>query len=259
MNKFGQRSNMLGRRIGHDTVAEIEHERARGKRGQYPLRLSQHLIAAAHQILRVEIALHGAVGLQRIGGPTEGNRGIERKGGDIRLRRKQGIGDAGTARKSDNRHIGIFLADPARDPVIVGAFTFRRKADFAAAARRLVQRDGRVGGELYVDSALEDALASGLDCRLFEVERYLCWGTPHDLRTYEYWQSFFHKWPAHPYRLEDDPRLDAAAAVSLAERYAARFPAGSDGAGGSCVSDGSDVSDVSDGACLADRSGRSVE
>ncbi len=24
----------------------------------------------------------------------------------------------------------------------------------------------------------------------FEVEKYICWGTPNDLRTYEYWQEF---------------------------------------------------------------------
>jgi NDP-sugar pyrophosphorylase family protein len=116
------------------------------------------------------------------------------------------------------------LADPARDPVVIGTFTFRRARDFVAAAERMIARDARVNGELYVDTCINDAVALGLRCRTFEVERYLCWGTPNDLRTFEYWQSCFHKWPGHPYRLEDDVRVPADAVAELAARFAATVP-----------------------------------
>jgi NDP-sugar pyrophosphorylase family protein len=111
--------------------------------------------------------------------------------------------------------------DPATDPMIVGAFSFRRAADYATACDRLVARDGRVNGEFYVDSLIADAVAMGLDVRLFEIDHYLGWGTPNDLRTFEYWQSCFHKWSSHPYRLELDRRVPAAVVPTLASRYAA--------------------------------------
>jgi NDP-sugar pyrophosphorylase family protein len=111
--------------------------------------------------------------------------------------------------------------DAAVDPMIVGAFSFRRAADFVRAYDSLVERGGRVNGELYVDSLIEDAVGLGLDCRIFEIDHYLGWGTPNDLRTFEYWQSCFHKWNSHPYRLERDRRVPAAKLHELDQRYAA--------------------------------------
>jgi NDP-sugar pyrophosphorylase family protein len=119
--------------------------------------------------------------------------------------------------------------DPAVDPMIVGAFSFRRAADFVRAYESLVERDGRVNGEFYVDSLIEDAVKLGLDCRIFEIDHYLGWGTPNDLRTFEYWQSCFHKWSSHPYRLERDRRVPAARLRELDRRYAAISPPRPDG------------------------------
>ncbi len=114
------------------------------------------------------------------------------------------------------------LADPARDPIVIGTFTFRRGSDFVAAATAMIERDGRVNGEFYVDTCINDAVALGLRCRVFEVEHYLCWGTPADLRGFEYWQSCFHKWDAHPYRLERDRRVSAEALAELEGRARVR-------------------------------------
>lgn len=116
------------------------------------------------------------------------------------------------------------LSSPASDPIVLGAFTFRRAADFRRAVQRLIERDGRVNGEFYIDSCINDAIALGLRCRLFEVDSYLCWGTPNDLRTFEYWQACFHKWPGHPYRLELDRRIPEGKVTLLAERYQATVP-----------------------------------
>jgi len=110
-------------------------------------------------------------------------------------------------------------ADPATCPLIVGAFTFRRAADYQRACERLVERNGRVNGEFYVDSLIADAVEMGLDCRIFEIEHYLGWGTPHDLQTFEYWQSCFHKWKAHPYSIFQDRRVPSSATADLARRY----------------------------------------
>ena len=116
------------------------------------------------------------------------------------------------------------LEAPATDPIVIGTFTFRRPEDFRTVVERLIARDGRVNGEFYIDSCINDALELGLNCRLFEVESFLSWGTPNDLRSFEYWQSCFHKWPGHPYRLEHDGRVPSDAVAALAERYRALVP-----------------------------------
>ena len=117
------------------------------------------------------------------------------------------------------------LNSPASDPIVLGTFTFRRADDFRRALDRLIARDGRINGEFYIDSLINDAVALGLQCRLFEVDSYLCWGTPNDLRTFEYWQSCFHKWVSHPYRLTLDGRIPREQVGPLEARCQATIPA----------------------------------
>ncbi|MFN0106889.1 MAG: sugar phosphate nucleotidyltransferase [Bryobacteraceae bacterium] len=107
------------------------------------------------------------------------------------------------------------LADPKTDPAIVGVFSFRRAGDFTRAAERMIERNARINGEFYVDTAINDALALGLRCKLFTVDHYVGWGTPADYESYRYWQSCFHKWASHPYRIDADPRIAPESAGRL--------------------------------------------
>lgn len=116
------------------------------------------------------------------------------------------------------------LSTPASDPIVLGTFTFRRADDFRRALDRLVAREGRINGEFYIDSLINDAIALGLQCHLFEVDSYLCWGTPNELHTFEYWQSCFHKWTSHPYRLVLDGRVPSDQVDALEARYQATIP-----------------------------------
>lgn len=116
------------------------------------------------------------------------------------------------------------LEDPANDPVVIGTFTFKRAKDFRLAAQRMVGRQGAVNGEYYVDACINDAVASGLSCRILEVDAYLSWGTPDELRTFEYWQSCFHKWPGHPYRLASDRRVPESKRAEIEAAYRAIVP-----------------------------------
>jgi hypothetical protein len=106
----------------------------------------------------------------------------------------------------------------------LGTFTFRKAEDFRRALKRLIDRDGLINGEFYIDSLINDAIALGLRCHLFEVDSYLCWGTPNDLRTFEYWQSCFHKWASHPYCLDLDGRIPHDQVDALAKKYQAMIP-----------------------------------
>ncbi|HTP63367.1 MAG TPA: NTP transferase domain-containing protein [Burkholderiales bacterium] len=115
--------------------------------------------------------------------------------------------------------VKVAPADPASSPVIIGTFTFRRAGDFERAVRHCIERGARVNGEFYLDSCVEDALLLGLRVRVFDVDNWLCWGTPDELRTFEYWQSCFHKWRGHPYRLENDPHVPREAVRDLDLAY----------------------------------------
>ena len=48
-------------------------------------------------------------------------------------------------------------------------------------------------GEFYVDDVLNQNIKDGLNVKVFEVENYICWGTPNDYKTYNYWNKYFNK------------------------------------------------------------------
>ena len=85
-------------------------------------------------------------------------------------------------------------ATPMRDHAVVGTFWFRRGRDFVTLADRMIAAEDRINGEFYVDQVVHHALAAGLDVRVLEVDRYICWGTPADYEAYEaslaYWRAF---------------------------------------------------------------------
>jgi hypothetical protein len=116
------------------------------------------------------------------------------------------------------------LASPTSDPIVIGTFTFKDASNFRKSVERLIFRDGRINGEFYIDSCINDAIEMGLNCYLFEVDSYLSWGTPNELRTFEYWQSCFHKWPGHPYRLENDLDIPIDSLLQIQTRYMAIAP-----------------------------------
>jgi hypothetical protein len=112
------------------------------------------------------------------------------------------------------------LGSPATDPIVIGTFTFKRQINARLSIDALIKRNGRINSEFYLDSCINDAVALGLHCYYFEVDSFISWGTPDDLKTFEYWQSCFHKWPSHPYRLEIDPRVNINSLDYLSNEYA---------------------------------------
>lgn len=116
------------------------------------------------------------------------------------------------------------LDHPERDPIVLGTFTFRNAEVYEQCLDRMVGRNGKINNEYYIDEMINDALSLGYRCRLFEVDAYLSWGTPNDLRTYEYWQSCFHKWQGHPYRLENDRDVPRDQVQILEERFRKILP-----------------------------------
>ncbi len=74
--------------------------------------------------------------------------------------------------------------NPMSDHAIVGAFWFKKASYFTDAAEKMIAENRRINGEFYVDECINDLLAMNLNVRVFEIKRYLCWGTPEDYENY---------------------------------------------------------------------------
>lgn len=81
--------------------------------------------------------------------------------------------------------------DPIHDHAVVGAFWFRHGKNFVAAAEDMITKNRRINNEFYVDECINNAIALGVNVSVFEIEKYICWGTPQDLLTYTYWKEYF--------------------------------------------------------------------
>jgi hypothetical protein len=84
--------------------------------------------------------------------------------------------------------------DPVKDHAVVGAFWFKQGSAFVQAAQRMIAANDRINGEFYVDQIFKYLIDDGQCVRVFEIDRYLCWGTPADYEAYEqtidYWAQF---------------------------------------------------------------------
>lgn len=94
--------------------------------------------------------------------------------------------------------------EPIKEFAITGTMFFRSKELFFRSLNLLYKKNNRTNGEFYVDSMLNEAIDLGYKVKNFEIDNYICWGTPNDLKTYEYWQRFFNKVAWHPYNYSND-------------------------------------------------------
>ena len=94
--------------------------------------------------------------------------------------------------------------DPLDKHAITGTMYFRNKDIYLNSLSKIYEKNTRTNGEFYVDTLLNEAINLGYMVRNFEVDQYICWGTPNDLYTYRYWQDFFNKVDWHPYDYQTD-------------------------------------------------------
>ncbi len=81
--------------------------------------------------------------------------------------------------------------DPVHDHAIVGTFWFRKASCFFECTKRMIAKNRSTNNEFYVDEVMNEAIEDNLNVKVFEIDKYICWGTPNDLRVYEYWEKFF--------------------------------------------------------------------
>jgi NDP-sugar pyrophosphorylase family protein len=81
--------------------------------------------------------------------------------------------------------------EPMKDHAVVGAFWFKQGKYFVEAAEHMIAANTRVNNEFYVDECINDLIALGYNVKVFEIDHYVCWGTPNDYKTFNYWNEFF--------------------------------------------------------------------
>ena len=74
---------------------------------------------------------------------------------------------------------------------------FRKANYFTEALGQIYAKNVRTNNEFYVDNLLNEMLKSGLRIKVFEVKKYVCWGTPQDLQIFEYWKNLFSRCEWH--------------------------------------------------------------
>lgn len=91
------------------------------------------------------------------------------------------------------------MPNPMEHHAIVGAFWFKKGSDFVTAADHMIAQNRRINNEFYVDECINDLIAAGKKVMAFEVKHYICWGTPADYETFNYWEDYFRQLQQHPY------------------------------------------------------------
>ena len=94
--------------------------------------------------------------------------------------------------------------DPLKTHAIIGTMFFRKARYFMDGLQLNYSGNYRTNGEFYVDDVINRNIEGGLRIKVFEVENYICWGTPDDYETYRYWQEFFDQCEWHPYSVTRD-------------------------------------------------------
>lgn len=87
-------------------------------------------------------------------------------------------------------------ANPLKDHAVVATFWFKKGSIFLDAVKKMIAENDRINGEFYVDEVVKHIMELGYRSKVFEIERYLCWGTPMDYENYrktmQYWMKFVH-------------------------------------------------------------------
>ena len=76
---------------------------------------------------------------------------------------------------------------------IIGTMLFKKASIFLEGLELIYKDNIRTNGEYYVDNLIEPLIKKGYKIKIFDVDYYLCWGTPNDYKTYNYWLEYFSK------------------------------------------------------------------
>ncbi len=81
------------------------------------------------------------------------------------------------------------------DHAVVATFWFKTGKIFVECTKKMIKEEDMINNEYYIDEVIKHAKELGYDVRLFDIDRYIGWGTPKDYENYEntikYWREFY--------------------------------------------------------------------
>ncbi len=80
---------------------------------------------------------------------------------------------------------------PMEDPAVVATFWFKRAKIFLDATEKMIRENDRINGEFYVDQTVKHVLDLGYRAKIFDIDRYVGWGTPADYEGYQNTYAYF--------------------------------------------------------------------
>ena len=83
---------------------------------------------------------------------------------------------------SDNPHL---------DHIAQGIFYFKSAEIFLKATQIMFKNKNTINNEYYVGNSINELINQNYTVLPFEVEQYICLGTPRDLNVYKFWYSVF--------------------------------------------------------------------
>jgi NDP-sugar pyrophosphorylase family protein len=72
-----------------------------------------------------------------------------------------------------------------------GTYYFRNGALLKKYFRKAVEGNHSVNGEFYASLPFNPMIADGLRVVAYKVDKFICFGTPADVRLYNYWHGYF--------------------------------------------------------------------
>lgn len=82
---------------------------------------------------------------------------------------------------------------PMENYAIVGTFSFKKAKYFFDNVKKMIEANRRVNNEFYNDECMNVLIENGFKVKVFEIDTYIGWGTPYDLKIYEYWKGYFNR------------------------------------------------------------------
>ena len=80
---------------------------------------------------------------------------------------------------------------PMEDPAVVATFWFKKAKIFLEATEKMIRENDRINGEFYVDQTVKHVLDLGYRAKIFDIGRYVGWGTPADYEGYQNTFAYF--------------------------------------------------------------------
>ncbi|MBL8030468.1 MAG: NTP transferase domain-containing protein [Candidatus Doudnabacteria bacterium] len=80
---------------------------------------------------------------------------------------------------------------PLNDHAVCAWFSYKTAKLCFDNVKDMIATNAKSGPEFSLDECTNVLVKNGLKVKPFEIEVFKSWGTPNELRTYEYWQRYF--------------------------------------------------------------------